>query len=623
MSLRRLLLLLLGIVACGPAEPLERAVGARVPPAHGCDAQDGTRCLLPWPNNAFTVKDATTETGLRVSIERRTLPSPDSPEPLNRLDGFSVLGAVAVGFSSVVEVRTDARPATALRLFRATPGDGYGEEVPLRLTVTKEASSSLVIGYPLRPLSYSTDYVAVVLDEVKGVEVPRQVKVALGLESPSSPSEREWRAFQAPTRTLLSMVGVEPARVLRVWEFTTRSAKNVRAPFDVLRAAAIDAAKRGELTASVERTKLLGNGALEVRGRVEGLPTFIKPTGELTLGADGLPMSGERHSTPFRVVLPPTTRPFPVVIFGHGTGGEVNDATFDDDIVQVGAAKLNLEYAGWTGNSVVETLVGLDHRFTGSERSTGRLLQALADASAIETSFDGVLGDLLAQPMLGGVANPAANVRSDASKLVYAGGSLGGTLGFVHTLTEPAIHAAVLNVPGAGWTHFVPTSAPFSTLDELFATTTPSAIDRALSVVMTQGSWDPVDGAAWAAMNLRPNVVMLLQESMGDPVLPNIGTHLVATSSHAVQVGAVLEPVVGVNSVADARSQTALTQFRIPNAITDLVARHGFGGGSTQAGVAAREQIRAFFASVWAGEPVITVPPSCPRDSCDFGDAAP
>ena len=629
MPSRVLLVSALVVVACGPPPAVERKPGERAASPAECDAQDETRCLLPWPNNTFTVADPSTPTGLRVSVQRRALPNPDAPEPLNRLDGFSVIGALAVGFSSPVMVRTDARPATAMRLFRSTPGDAFGEELALRLSVVKDrdGSSSLLIGYPLRPMEPATDYVAIVLDEVPGVEAPRRVKVAVGVDAPKTDEERALRAFHAPMRAVLAAVGVEPARVLRAWEFTTRSAKSVRAPFESMRQASVDAATSGQLTVTVERASVIGAGALEVRGVIAGLPRFTKSTGELALDASsGLPLRVGVHQTPFRVVLPKATKPFPVVIFGHGTGGTVFDDTFDADILGEGAAKLNLQYDGWTESTVLETLVGLDKRFMGSERSTGRLLQSLADASAIEASLSGVLGDALAQPMVLGVQNPAAGVREDPSRRVYAGGSLGGTLGFVHTLTEPSVRAAVLNVPGAGWTHFVPTSGPFSTLDELFATTTPSAVDRALSVVMTQGSWDPVDGAAWAATGARSDVVLLLQESMGDPVLPNIGTHLVATSSRAVHVGAVLEPVEGVMPVKQARARTALTQFRIPNGITDLIERHGFGGKDTLAGVAAREQIRAFLGSVWAGAPLITVPPTCTRaglDSCDFGELAP
>jgi hypothetical protein len=617
------------VSACGPQGPSPRPVGVRAPLPVGCDAQDPTRCLLPWPNNGFTIKDDSSPTGLRVAIERRWLPSPDSPAPLNRLDGFSVVGALAVGFGGRVQVATGPRRATAMRLFRATR-DGWGDEVPLRLSTQSDSTSaaSLLIGYPLRPLAYDTDYVAVVLDEVttatgERLPTPHRVEVALGLKPPGDDAERSFAAYHAPTRLLLRDVGVEAGRVLRVWDFTTRSAQGVRAPFEAMREAALAAVSSGSVSVSFSSARPLAGDALELRGVVRGLPRFVDDAGSLGVG---LPSPRGTHEAPLRVVLPTARAPFPFVVYGHGTGGAVNDDTFDADIVAAGAGKLNLEFAGWTETTVLDTLVGLDQRYTGSERSTARLLQSLADASALHALLDGALGDALAAPTLLGVANPAAGQRNDPARRVYAGGSLGGTMGYVHALTEPRVTAAVLNVPGAGWTHFVPTSDPFSALDALFGTTTPSALDRALSVVMSQGSWDPVDGAAWAATGVRPGLVALIQESMGDPVLPNIGTHLVATSSNAVQVGAVLEPVEGVLQQPVSEGRSALTQFRISNRNTDALDRHGFGGRDSTAGRAAREQIRAFFESVWRGAPRITVPPLCTRgglDSCDFGDEPP
>jgi hypothetical protein len=585
---------------------------------------------LPWPNNAFTVKDDSTPTGLRVSLERRWLPNPDSPEPLNRLDGFSVVGALAVGFDGAVEVATGPARTSAVRLFRASPGAGRGDEVPLRLSVTRDSTSesSLLIAYPLRPLAYDTDYVAVALDEVTGaagerLEASRRVRVALSVEPPQDEAEAALAVYHAPSRALLRDVGVDSSRVLRLWDFTTRSAQSVRAPFEAMRGAALAAVAAGTVTVTFSSGRPLAGGALELRGAVAGLPRFVDDAGALS---PGLPVARGTREAPLRVVLPPVRAPYPFVVYGHGTGGTVNDDTFDADIVGAGAGKLNLEYAGWTETSVLDTLVGLDKRYTGSERSTARLLQSLADASALEALLDGSLGEALTAPMLLGVPNPAAGQRNDATKRVYAGGSLGGTMGYVHALTEPRVRVAVLNVPGAGWTHFVPTSGPFTALDALFGTTTPSALDRALSVVMTQGSWDPVDGAAWAATGLRPELVALVQASMGDPILPNIGTHLVATSSSAVQVGAVLEPVEGVARVPVAEGRTALTQFRISNRNTDPIDRHGFGGRDTNAGRAARAQIRAFLESAWQGAPRIEVPPGCVRggvESCDFGDDPP
>ena len=55
-------------------------------------------------------------------------------------------------------------------------------------------------------------------------------------------------------------------------------------------------------------------------------------------------------------------------------------------------------------------------------------------------------------------------------------------------------------------------------------------------------------------------------------------------------------------------------------AVSDTAAYdvHGFAGRDTPAGRAARDQIAAFVASVWAGAPKIAIPAGCTGGSCDF-----
>jgi hypothetical protein len=43
-------------------------------PAADCQPFGGTPCLLPFPNNAFTVKDSATPTGLRVNLPATPCP---------------------------------------------------------------------------------------------------------------------------------------------------------------------------------------------------------------------------------------------------------------------------------------------------------------------------------------------------------------------------------------------------------------------------------------------------------------------------------------------------------------------------------------------------------------------
>jgi hypothetical protein len=67
----------------------------------GCDPIDPAACLLPFPNDFFTVADATTETGRRVNLSPLAMPrngaevteggegKPTDPTEWNRNDGFS------------------------------------------------------------------------------------------------------------------------------------------------------------------------------------------------------------------------------------------------------------------------------------------------------------------------------------------------------------------------------------------------------------------------------------------------------------------------------------------------------------------------------------------------------
>ena len=69
------------------ADPVQEA-------AAGCDPIDQSDCLLPWPNDYFTVADAGTATGIRLNVSPLATPrnaagAPLDPTDWNRLDGFS------------------------------------------------------------------------------------------------------------------------------------------------------------------------------------------------------------------------------------------------------------------------------------------------------------------------------------------------------------------------------------------------------------------------------------------------------------------------------------------------------------------------------------------------------
>ena len=118
--MRRSLLLVAIVLGLGaPAAVAAPVIGgppvpAPVGEAAGvCDPIDPAHCLLPFPNDHFTVADPTTDTGRRVALSPLALPTnaagkPWDPTEWNRNDGFSPGsgGRLAGPSSAETKIRT-------------------------------------------------------------------------------------------------------------------------------------------------------------------------------------------------------------------------------------------------------------------------------------------------------------------------------------------------------------------------------------------------------------------------------------------------------------------------------------------------------------------------------------
>jgi hypothetical protein len=623
-------LVLFALAGCSDAPHFDapaREPGARTPLTAPCDGMDSLRCLLPWPSSTFSRADATSPTGIRLAVDAGSLTAKDDdPASINRSDGFSRLTPLVTGFAARLEPPSGTPQAGPVRLVLAQPDHPeYGESVPLRTVVQPSVDNegeSLVMSYPLRPLEPGADYVAVVMDDLRAeggakLAASRPALVALDRAEPESEKEAKLRAYHAPSRAVLAKAGIDPDRVIRIWDFTTRSAADATRRLLSMQQASRAAVGAGAVSVVIDLVELPVGGVISaiVEGRLTGLPSFVD-AGGLSLDADGLPIAAATREAPFRVVVPAGMGDYRFVMFGHGMGGSFRDSAFDEDLAGGGVAKVGIQFHGWTEDDVIDTFVSLLQMFKGTEHSTALLMQALADGAAVQEAMASVLGDALSAPMLGGAANPAVGRRPDTTVPVWAGGSLGGTMGLVYASADPAIHAAILNVPGAGWSHFVPGSTAYATLQALLKGGFGGDLDLAHAVAMSQGNWDDIDGGAWIEKLRDKPSAFLLQESIGDPVLPNPGSEMVAVTADALQVGAVLEPITGLESAGEAVDRSGITQYRVGD--TDALDIHGFAARNTPAGAAAREQIEAYLLSVYAGAPRITVPAGCVGGTCDF-----
>jgi hypothetical protein len=254
----------------------------------------------------------------------------------------------------------------------------------------------------------------------------------------------------------------------------------------------------------------------------------------------------------------------------------------------------------------------------GALRALALLMQSVAHSIAIERAIGGILGDALSGPMLGGEVNPHAGRRPGLDGPIWVGGSLGGTMGLVITALDEELHFGVLNVPGAGWSHFARDSELFNLFIAGIRNRNRGDINIALLIAMSQSMFDMVDGATFSEAALADGDIFLSQESMGDAVLPNAGNELVGIVTHATMIGTPISPIYGLPTAMEIVGASGITQFDVGSEGTFDV--HGFAARQdTVPGMAAFEQIRLFLTTAWDdGTPTIRVPSLCPDGSCNF-----
>lgn len=637
-SLASSLLLVTGTIACsnGPSFPVTpRAPGARTPLTATCSPFDPERCMVPYPASNFMVADATTATGLRVQFDDHVVNTrDDGGERLSHADGFSRVSSLVVSFEETLDEASFGGPrGGVLRLFVATPGaPHYGEEVPLRIETYRDGvrqttppPRSVLVGDPLAVLEPETDYLAVVTDDLRAVggaapEANRATRVALGLEPPTSTDEAALAGYYVPLLDVLDDVGIEPAHVVRAWDFTTRSIENTTAPLDTMVAATIAAVDAGTITIEwdvVDHRTAGGEIASVLEGRFVGIPNWLDASGALVTDENGIPTQQGTTEAPFRIVVPAGTGDYRAVLYGHGAAGNYHDNSFDATLAGHGVAKVGVQFYGWTDTDLIPTLSALATALLdGAHHAFAPLMQASAHALAIGHALDTILDDALAAPMLDGMTNPNAGRHVDWSQPTWVGGSLGGTMGLVISAQSSDIGIGVLNVPGAAWSHWCFQSTIFETFLAGIASRHGGVSNVVTLIAVAQTIFDGADGVSFADRARTDGDIFLEQESMGDEVLPNPGNEMVAICTGATQVGVPLHPIEGLHQADHVSGATGMTQYRVGD--TGLYDVHGFAARNTPAGHAAFDQIQSFLDSAWAGAPEITVPAGCPASGCEF-----
>ncbi len=298
-------------------------------PEGPCDDTDERACLLPFPSDAFTVADATTDTGRRVAIPASAMPQnvqgdPVDPSDWNRADGFSPGSPVLTLVPGVDLDRTGAAPITDIArsldedapivLLDAETGERWPYFAELDAHAP-EGADPLLIVRPARNFTEGHRFVVALrtmLDGSGAVVAPDGTFQEL---RDGGPLTDPWAAQQSPRFDQifddLEGAGVERSDLYLAWDFTVASARSTTGRLLHIRDDAYAALGDGVPGFTVDAVEVPDDPASTVARRISGtyeVPSYLTGTGAsgslMNLGADGLPVRNGTFTARFLCIVP-------------------------------------------------------------------------------------------------------------------------------------------------------------------------------------------------------------------------------------------------------------------------------------------------------------------------------
>jgi hypothetical protein len=545
--------------------------------AADCDPIDPARCLFPWPNDHFTVRDHSTATGRRVQLDPAAMPTnaagtPVNPADYNLADGFSPGSTVITKVPGLdtpgAFEETGAVPITDIGrsfdrrqpvvVINARTGRRHLIWAELDSNASSPATTALLI-HPAVNFREGERYI-VALRRLRNAEgellqpspVFRIYRDRLRTRSPDV--ERRRRHMEGIFRRL-KKAGIPRHDLYLAWDFTVASAEGLSGRLRHIRDdafARLGDTQLGDLEVDgdaptfevTQVTDFTPAENAEIRRRVEGtveVPCYLDqpgcpPGSRFRLGPDGLPERtiGNLHQASFICNIPrsvDSTRPGRISLYGHGLFGsarEVNSVSRGPIATEHGVVLCATDWIGMSTGDLPNTATILTD-LSRFPTLADRLQQAMVNFL--------YLGRAMLHP--GGFAlhpafRDAGGSVIDTRRLFYAGGSQGGIAGGALTAVAPDFTRSVLIVGAMNYSLLLTRSIDFDPFAAVLYPSYTDELERPLLISMIQMLWDrgEPNGYAWHMTddpypNTPPHTV-LLHMAFGDHQVANIGTEVEA-----------------------------------------------------------------------------------------------
>ncbi len=568
--------LLPGLAAAAPravaprVAPAQRFTGTAAPGVKGCDPIGTVACLLPFPDNYYTVPDRHTVTGLRVNLTRAMMPANASRQRINpaewdRNDGFSPGTPILTVVHGISLARTGAAPQTniGISLRRDAPivvlDASTGRRVPywaeLDSNTTDAARQALII-HPAVRLADGTHYVVALRDlrTVGGGLIPPPPGFAAMLKPhpPRNPVLRaRWFSLR-PVFRILRHYAITAAGLYQAWDFTTASSKSLTGRALHMRDQAF--ARLGTHAPGVAITSVQNYTATQnaniariVSGYVD-VPSYLnKPGGPPGSAlhyasphpgpyAVPQPIPGNIQHAVFECVIPRAAlvAPGQAVLYGHGLFSDQTEVTTPD--IEQTAQKNDITFCAalWLGLAKPDLAadVKVIRNLSLFPSIPDQMQQAYLDFLFLGRAIASPAGLASRAAFHGPHGRPLLTTRHRL--LGYVGYSEGGIEGAALAALAQDYTRAVLGVPGMEYSLLLNRSIDFVPFEQLLGVSYPDKLGQQILLGLLQMLWDRGEGDGYAdhvtsdPLPGTPVKRVLMHEAFGDHQVANVSTELMA-----------------------------------------------------------------------------------------------
>jgi hypothetical protein len=594
--------------------------GMVVAPPLGCDPLTPTYCGFPYPNDYWTVADASTVTGLRLALPEEIMPANgggqrSNPDAFNEMDGFSpgiaamthFPGATVIGLATPDTIGDSLAQSSPTVILNAETGERVphwvdldewavqakirqdeGKDKPdLTTTIPRDLEElrqeqALMLRPAIR-LEDATRYIAAirnVRDDEGGLVVPSPGFQALRDDQPSEDLViGSRRAHFEGIFATLEDAGVARADLQIAWDFTTASRENNTGAMVHIRDDAFEKFPKGvRYTIDVIGEPMEGMACrLEITFDMPLYMTKGETGGLLNLGDDGLPAQNGTYPYAAAMFIPigAQMEAAPLVEVGHSQLGSKESVFGYREIwAESNLAAFGLDHIGFSSDdvlTVINAIIGGDMSAFRAipERMHQGLLNFLVAMRTLSREAEGGASTLLNQKL----AADCGGAMIDGTRRYYFGGSQGGILGASIMALNLDIERALLAVPGQSYNLLLNRSGNFDEYAEQFYEVYGwNALHIQMNLALIQGLWDraePTGYSKYIRTNRLPGTPaheVMIQVSKADHQVTNLGAHLMArTIGGVVNLAPLIRPVWGIAEKSGVHTGSAMLEIDFGN----------------------------------------------------------